>query len=121
MTAMLPSSCCSPEAGRKVVQSFDLRRTQLDMVSGGVLLDAGDPFGARNRSNVVTLRDSQANATCAGVHPLRRNGLDLVNNGQVAREVLASVINGARHCGGSDAAQAARMSQLRQSSRIAGQ
>jgi hypothetical protein len=39
----------------KVVQPFDLACGQLDAVGGGILFDAGDPLGARNRSDVITL------------------------------------------------------------------
>jgi hypothetical protein len=42
---------------REVVQPLDLRGTQLDVIGGGVLLDAGDPFGAGNRRDVVALRE----------------------------------------------------------------
>src|ERR1043165_1295441 len=70
---------------RKVVQPFDLRSTQLDVVSGSVLLDAGDPFGAGNRGNVVTLRKQpgQRDLCRRGSH-LRGNGLDLVDDAQIA-------------------------------------
>ena len=75
----------------EVVQPFDLRSAQLDAVGGGVLLDAGDPFGAGNRGNVVTLREQpgQSDLCRCGSH-LRGNGLDLVNDAQIALEVLAS-------------------------------
>ena len=45
---------------REVVQPFDLVGAQLDAVGGGVLLDAGNPLGAGNRSDVVTLRQLTA-------------------------------------------------------------
>jgi len=41
----------------EVVESLDLRGAQLDAVGGGVLLDAGDSLGARNRGDVVALRE----------------------------------------------------------------
>src|SRR3954470_22141835 len=37
---------------REVVQPFDLLGAQLHAVSGGILLDAGDPLGAGNRGDV---------------------------------------------------------------------
>jgi hypothetical protein len=42
---------------REVVQPFDLLGAQLDAVGGGVFLDAGDPLGAGDRSNVLALRE----------------------------------------------------------------
>ena len=38
---------------REVVQPLDLRGAQFDAVGGRVFLDAGDPLGAGNRSDVV--------------------------------------------------------------------
>src|SRR5882762_4903749 len=40
---------------REVVQPFDLLGAQLDAVGHGILLDAGNPLGAGNRSDVVAL------------------------------------------------------------------
>ena len=75
---------------REVVQPFDLLGAQLDAVGGGVLLDAGDPLGAGDRGDVVALREQP------GQRDLRRcgarlggDGLDLVDDAQVALEVLA--------------------------------
>ena len=75
---------------RKVVQPFDLSSAQLDAVGGGVLLDAGDSFGAGNRGNVVTLGEQpgQRDLRRRGTH-FRGNGLDLVDDAQIALEVLA--------------------------------
>ena len=47
---------------REVVQPFDLLSAQHDAVGGGVLLDAGDPFGSRNRCDVIACASSQASA-----------------------------------------------------------
>jgi hypothetical protein len=41
----------------EVVETLDLRGAQLDPVGSRVLLDAGDPLGARNRCDVVALRE----------------------------------------------------------------
>jgi hypothetical protein len=41
----------------EVVQSFELLCAQLDVIGGGVSLDAGDPLGAGDRSDVVALRE----------------------------------------------------------------
>ena len=41
----------------EVVQPFDLLGAQLDAVGGGVLLDAGDPLGARDRGDIVAPRE----------------------------------------------------------------
>jgi hypothetical protein len=52
----------------EVVQPFDLLGAQLDAVGGGVLLDAGNPLGAGNRSDVVALRleaDDEVYAGCS--------------------------------------------------------
>lgn len=56
MTAICASSWRSPAAGGEVVQSFDLLGAELELVGGGVLLDAEDALGARDRGNVVALR-----------------------------------------------------------------
>ena len=39
----------------ELIEPVDLFRAQLNGVGGNVLLDARDPFGARNRGDVVTL------------------------------------------------------------------
>ena len=39
------------------VQTFNLRAAHLDAIRRGVFLDAGDPQGAGNRSDVVALRE----------------------------------------------------------------
>lgn len=54
MMAMFPSSWRSPGAGVRLF-SRSVSSAQLDALGGGVLLDAGDSFGAANRGNVVTL------------------------------------------------------------------
>jgi hypothetical protein len=41
----------------EVVQPLELLGAQFDAVGGGVLLDTGYPLGARDRSDVVALRE----------------------------------------------------------------
>ena len=74
----------------RLFEPFDLLGAQLDAVGGGVLLDAGDPLGAGDRGDVVALGEQP------GQRDLRRcgaglggDGLDLVDDAQVALEVLA--------------------------------
>ena len=75
---------------REVVQPFDLLGAQLDAVGGGVLLDAGDPLGAGDRGDVVALREQPGQGDlCRRGARLGGNGLDLVDDAQVALEVLA--------------------------------
>src|SRR5467141_1459597 len=75
---------------REVVQPFDLLGAQLDAVGGGVLLDAGNPLGAGNRSDVVTLCEQPGQSDlCRCCSRLSGNGSDLVNNAQITLEVLA--------------------------------
>ena len=73
-----------------VIQPCDLRGAQLDAIGGGVLLDAGNPLGAGNRSDVVALREQpgQSDLCRCGSH-LSGNGSDLVDDAQIALEVLA--------------------------------
>ena len=76
--------------GREVVQPFDLLGAQFDAVGGGVLLDAGDALGAGNRGDVVALREQPGQSDLRGCCTrLAGNGLDLVDDAQVALEVLA--------------------------------
>src|SRR5437899_8597498 len=75
---------------REVVQPFDLLGAQLDAVGGGVLLDAGNPLGAGNRSDVVALREQPGQSDlCRCCSDLSGNGSDLVDDAQIALEVLA--------------------------------
>jgi hypothetical protein len=73
----------------QVAQPLELVVAQFDAVGGGVLLDAGDPAGAGDGGDVVALGEQP------GQGDLRRcgaglggDGLDLVDDGQVALEVL---------------------------------
>jgi hypothetical protein len=76
---------------REVVQPFDLLGAQLEAVGGGVLLDAGDPLGAGDRGDVVALREQPCQGhLCRRRTHLGGNGLDFVDDAQVALEVLAS-------------------------------
>ena len=74
----------------EVVQPFDLLGAQLDAVGGGVLLDAGNALGAGDRGDVVALREQpgQGDLRRCGAD-LGGDGLDLVDDAQVALEVLA--------------------------------
>ena len=75
---------------REVVQPFDLLGAQLDGVGGGVLLDAGDALGAGDRCDVVALREQPGQGDlCRCGTSLGSNGLDLVDDAQVALEVLS--------------------------------
>src|SRR5206468_2016583 len=75
---------------REVVQAVDLLGAQLHAVRGCVLLDAGDALGSGNRSDVVTLREQPGQSDlCRCCTRLGRNGLYLVDDPQVALEVLA--------------------------------
>ena len=74
----------------QVAEPFELVAAELDAVGGGVLLDAGDATGAGDRGDVIALGEQP------GQRDLRRcgaglggDGLDLVDDGQVALEVLA--------------------------------
>ncbi len=73
----------------EVVQPFDLLGAQLELVGGCVLLDAGDALGAGDRGDVVALGEQpgQGHLCWCGVR-LGGNGLDLVDDPQVALEVL---------------------------------
>src|ERR1700730_6953633 len=74
----------------EVVQPFDLLSGQLDAASGGVLLYAVTPLGAGNRSDVVALREQPGQrhlGRCCS--HLSGNGSDLVDDAQIALEVLA--------------------------------
>ena len=75
---------------REVVQPFDLLGAQLDAVRGGVLLDAGHPLGAGNRSDVVALREQPGQRDLGRrCSHLSGNGSNLVDDAQIALEVLA--------------------------------
>jgi hypothetical protein len=75
---------------REVVQPFDLRGAQLDAVGGGVLLDARNPLGARNRRDVVALREQPGQRDLGRSDSyLSGNGSNLVDDAQIALEVLA--------------------------------
>jgi hypothetical protein len=74
----------------EVIQPLDMLGAQLDAVGGGVLLDAGDPLRAGNRSDVVAMREEPGQSDlCRCCTRLDRNGLDLVDDAQVALKVLA--------------------------------
>ncbi len=78
-------------SGREVVEPVDLLGTQLDAVGGGVLLDAGDPFGSGDRGGVVSAsQDSRQGSLSRGGAGLDGDRLDLVDGTQVALEVLAN-------------------------------
>ena len=74
----------------QVVQPLNLPGAQLDAIGSGVLLDARDPLGTGDRGDVVALREqpgqSDLGRCCTR---LGGNGLDLVDDAQVALEVLA--------------------------------
>lgn len=75
---------------REVVQPFDLLGVHLDAVGRDVLLDASDPLGAGDRGDVVALRQQPGQRDlCRCCARLGGNGLDLVDDAQVALEVLA--------------------------------
>src|SRR6266849_5190718 len=75
---------------REVVQPLDLLSAQLELVGGGVLLDARDPLGAGNRRDVVALREQPRQChLCRCCTSLGSNGFDFVEDAQVALEVLA--------------------------------
>src|SRR3989442_1927816 len=70
---------------REVVQPFDLLGAQLDAVGGGVLLDAGNPLGAGNRSDVVALREQPGQRDlCRCCSDLLGNGSNLVDDAEIA-------------------------------------
>jgi len=74
---------------RQVVQPLDLLGAQVQAVGCGVLLDAGDPLGAGigAMSSPAQAATPRRSAWCR-TH-LCGNGLDLVNDAQVAPEILA--------------------------------
>jgi hypothetical protein len=74
----------------EVVQPVDLLGAQRDAVGGGVLLDPSNPLGARNRSDVITLREQpgQRELRRCGSH-FSGDGSDLVHDAQITLEVLA--------------------------------
>jgi len=76
---------------REVVEPFDLIGAQHDAVCGGVLLGSGDPLGAGDRGDVVARRQQpdQRDLGRSGAR-FGGNGLDLVDDAQVALEVLAT-------------------------------
>src|SRR6185437_15634989 len=75
---------------RELVQLLDLPWAQLKTVGGSVLLDACDPLGAGNRGDVTTLRKQPPQSDlCRSRSYLDGNGLDLIDDAQVALEVFA--------------------------------
>src|SRR5882762_2273263 len=76
---------------REVAQPFDLLGAQLDAAGRDVLLDAGGPHGAGNRGDVPALREQPGQSDlCRCCARLSGNGLDLLDDAQVALEVIAS-------------------------------
>jgi hypothetical protein len=74
----------------EVVQPFDLPSIQLEVFGGCVLLDTSDPLGTGNRGDIVALREQPRQShLCRGCTRLCGNGLDFVDDAQVALEVLA--------------------------------
>jgi hypothetical protein len=75
---------------RQVVQPVDLIGSELDAVGGGVFLHPRHPFRAGDRGDVVAPDEQprQADLRRCGTS-LCRNGLDLVDDAEVALEVLA--------------------------------
>jgi hypothetical protein len=73
-----------------VVELVDLLGAQLDAIGGDVLLDPGDPLGARDRNDVVALCQQPGQ----GRHLRRRrtdlagDAVDFVSDAQIALEVL---------------------------------
>ena len=72
------------------VQPCKLTGGELEAVGGGVLLDSGDAPRAGNRGDVVALGEQPGQGDlCRGGVRLGGDGLDLVDDAQVALEVLA--------------------------------
>ena len=62
---------------------------QLNEIGGGVFFDAGDPLGPGNRRAVVALREQPGQRDLRRCRSrLGRNGSDLVDDAQIALEVL---------------------------------
>src|ERR1700728_1884568 len=79
------------DGGGEIVELVDLSGSQLDAVSSGVLLDAGDPLGTGDRGDVVSLsQDPRQGDLSRGGADLGCDRLDLVDSAQVALEVLAN-------------------------------
>jgi hypothetical protein len=75
---------------REIVQPFDLLGAQLYAVGGGVLLNAGDPLGTGDRSDVVPLRKQPGESNLCRCRPgLGGDGPNLVDDAQVALKVFA--------------------------------
>src|SRR3954464_9837631 len=75
--------------GLEVVQAFELRFGELDLVSRGVLLDASDAAGAGDRGDVVSPgEDPRERGLRGGCADLRADRADLVDEREVAAEVL---------------------------------
>src|SRR3954453_11795637 len=72
------------------VESRDLRGRQHEVVGGDVLLQPGHPLGARDGGDVLALRQQprQRDLGGGGAGPVG-DRLDLIGDGEVAREVLA--------------------------------
>jgi hypothetical protein len=79
---------------RGVIQPCDLLGAQLHAIGGGVLLDEGDPLSAWNRGDVAALREQPGQSDlCRGCARLGGNGVDLIDNAQVALEVRAGEVS----------------------------
>jgi hypothetical protein len=75
-------------AGERV-QPCELSRGELDVVGGGVLLDARDAPGAGDRGDVVALGEQPGQGDLGrGCTDLGGDGSDLVDDTQVSPEVL---------------------------------
>jgi hypothetical protein len=84
--------CVGTFAGSRgeVVQPFDLLGAELDAIGGSVLLDARDSPAAGNRGDVVTLDEQPGQSDlCRGGTHLGSEGFDLIDDVQVALEVLS--------------------------------
>src|SRR5215207_804393 len=75
--------------GLEVVQPFELRFGELDLVGQGVLLDASDAAGAGDRGDVVSAgKDPRECGLRGGCADLLADRADLVDEREVAAEVL---------------------------------
>src|SRR6266566_9902405 len=89
MAAMLASLWRSPEAGARLLSRSSWSVAEFDAVGGGVLLDAGDPPGAGDRSDVLALGEQPSQRDLRRCSAgLGGDGLDLVDDGQVALQIL---------------------------------
>jgi hypothetical protein len=77
----------------EVVQPLDLIGAQLDAIGRSGLLDAGNPLGAGDRGDVAALREQPGQRDlCRCGACLGCNRLDLVDDAQIALEVLADEV-----------------------------